>query len=99
MPILLAALIGGLAQAMASFVGRALIALSIGYVTFTGVQIGINAIITGIQSDMANLGTDAVNFLAFLWVDKAFSMIFSAWTAALGLKLAGAATIKKMVVK
>lgn len=98
-PLLVPALLGGLATVMGSLVGRVLIALSIGFVTFSGVSILIDNIKTGIIVNMQSMGADTVQLLGYLWVDKALTMIFSAWVAALALKMAGGTSIKKMMVK
>ena len=50
MPLFLAALLGGLVQAASSIVGRVLIALGIGYVSYTG----INALLTLIKSQVVS---------------------------------------------
>lgn len=42
---------------------------------------------------------DAVAFLAWLWVDKAIGMLFSAYTAAIGIKMAGGTSFTKMITK
>lgn len=100
MPLpLVPALLGGLAAAAGSLTGRVLLAAGIGYVTFSGTTIAINGVIDGIKTNMAGLGADAVQFLAFMWVDRAMAMVFSAWVAAMAIKTAGSDAIKKMVVK
>ena len=100
MPLpLIPALIGALGAAAVSLTGRVLIALGIGYVSYTGISVGIDTIINAIKSNMAGMGVETVRFLSYLWVDKAFSMYFAAWSIALTLKLAGATSIKKMIVK
>ena len=92
-------LIGGLATAAGSIVGRALLALGISYVTFKGMDISLTAIFDSLKSNMAGLPAETLNFLGFLWLDKAISMIFAAYTAALAIKMAGKTSITKMITK
>jgi hypothetical protein len=99
MEFLVAALVGALIQAAASLVGRVLLAMFIGYVTYTGLQTGIDALFNQIQQNFSLLPQQAVSLLGFLWVDKAISTLFSAYAAAAGIKMAGSTTLKKMVVK
>jgi len=96
--ILVPMIIGGLAQAMASLVGRALLAIGFAYVTYTGVEAGMNALYQQMQDALNGMPADFISFLAWLWVDKAIAMVFSAWTAALALRLAGG-SLTKMVLK
>ncbi|HJW54709.1 MAG TPA: DUF2523 domain-containing protein [Burkholderiaceae bacterium] len=97
--LLIGWLIGGLAQATASLVGRALLALGIGYVTYSGLNVGIDAIYSSVRSSFGGLPSDVASLMAYLWVDKAISTVFSAFAAALAVKMAGRASITKMVVK
>jgi len=99
MPLLVAALIGGLAQAMASLVGRVLLSLAISFVTFVGVKTLISSVESQVMSSMSGLSADIYNLACYLWIDKGITMVFSAWTAAVALKLAGSDSIKAMVRK
>lgn len=99
MPIWLFPFFGFLGQVMGSLVGRVLLALSISFVTFTGMAVGVDWMLEEVRSNYQNLPSDVLNFLSYMWVDKAITMVFSAFTAALALKTAGAGTIKKMVTK
>jgi hypothetical protein len=96
--LFLPALIGALASAMATFAGRALIALGIGFVTYKGIDVGIAALKQSVISGMQSQSADIVGLLAFLWVDKAMTVIFSAFTVALSMKAIGG-SIKRMVNK
>lgn len=99
MQFLVAALIGGLLTALASMVGRVLLALGIGYVTFTGVGTLGDWLMTQIQTAMGGLPADIASFLSWLWVDKAITMVFSAFVAALAFRLGGSDTITQMIVR
>ncbi|GGC57726.1 DUF2523 domain-containing protein [Undibacterium terreum] len=99
MQFLVAALIGGLVQIAASLVGRVLMALFVGYVTYTGFSATTNLIVDQMKSSLLGMPSDIASFLGWLWVDKALSMMVSAFTAALAVKLAGGDKLTKMVIK
>jgi len=96
---LLTALLGGLLTIAGSMVGRVLIALGMSYVTYSGFDLGINWLLEQIKGNMAALPADVVSFLAWCWVDKAIGVIFSAYSAALVVKLAGGTSLTKLVIK
>jgi hypothetical protein len=96
---LLTALLGGLLTIAGSMVGRVLIALGMSYVTYSGFDLGINWLLNQIKTDMSSLPSEVVSFLAWCWVDKAIGMIFSAYSAAMVVRLAGGTSITKLVTK
>lgn len=96
---LIAALLGGLATITGSLVGRVLLALGMSFVTYKGLDTGIGWILTEIKANVAAMPVQIVNFFAWLWVDKAISMVFSAHAAAMVIKLAGSADLTKLVTK
>lgn len=98
MPFLMP-LLGGLLSICSTMVGRVLLALGIGYVTFSGFDLTVAWLLTSIKNSFAGMPSEVVSFLAYLWVDKAIGMIFSAYSAAMLVKLAGNASITKMVTK
>lgn len=93
------ALGGLLLQLVGSFVGRVLLSLGIGYVTYAGFDLSITWLLNQIKSNMSSMGAETVSFLAWLWVDKAIGVVFSAYSAALLVKMAGSAKFTKMVTK
>ncbi|HEY8606097.1 MAG TPA: DUF2523 domain-containing protein [Noviherbaspirillum sp.] len=95
----IAALLGGLAAGAGSIVGRVLLALGIGYLTFSGVGNLGEWVLDQMKGALSGLPADALGFLAFLWVDKGITMIFSAWVAALTFKMGGSDTITSMIVR
>lgn len=98
MPLFLAALIGALGSAMGSLVGRAVIALGIGFTTYTGITVAVATIKSQAISSINTLPSDALGLIGFLWLDKGLTLIFSAVATALAMKgIAG--SIKKMVFK
>lgn len=99
MGFIVAAILGGFATVAASLVGRVLLALGIGYLSFSGISSLGDWIHGQIQTAFTGLPGDISAFLGFLWVDKAVTMVFSAWVAALAFKLGGSDTLTAMIVR
>jgi predicted naringenin-chalcone synthase len=99
MPILISSIIGALGYAMQSLIGRALIVLGLSFVSYTGFQTVGTYAFSQIQSSFSGLSPQAVGLLGYLWVDKGLSVIFSAYTAALALRMAGSNVLTKLVRK
>jgi len=99
MPLIIASILGGLIQIAGSLVGRVLLSLGMSFVVFSGINIGFDLLKNLITSNMSGMGAEVVNLLAFLWVDRAISLVLSVYTAALALKMAGSDTITKLVMK
>lgn len=91
-------LLGALAVGMGSLVGRAFIALGIGFVSYQGIDLGVQSLSQNIITSFQGLPAQLVRFLAFMWIDKAITVLISAVTVALSFKVMGG-TIKKMVFK
>jgi hypothetical protein len=96
---LLTALLGGLLTIAGSVVGRVLLALGMGFVTYSGFDVGVAWLLDQIKGNIGQMGADTVNFLAFMWVDKAIGLVFSAYSAALVVKMAGSTKLTKLVTK
>jgi hypothetical protein len=98
MPFLYA-LGGYLLELAASLAGRVLIALSIGFVTYSGFDLSIGWLLTQIQGYVGSMPAEVISFMGFLWVDKAIGFIISAYSAAMVVKLAGSTSFTKMITK
>lgn len=98
MPLLMS-LLGGLLTIAGSMVGRVLLALGMGFVTFKGFDLTVSWLLTQIKGYIGGMPADVVSFLAWCWVDKAIGMVFSAYSAAIAVKLAGGTGITKLVTK
>lgn len=96
--LFLPALIGALAGAMATFAGRALIALGVGFVTYKGIDTGIGALKTMAMNGVKGLPVEALQLVGFLWIDKALTVIFSAVVVAITMRTIGG-SLKKAVLK
>lgn len=95
---LIQSLAGVLALSMSALVGRALIALGIGFVTYKGIGAGIDALRAQVVTGLQGMPADMVGLLGYLWIDKALSVIMSATAVALSIKLIQG-SLKRMVVK
>jgi hypothetical protein len=99
MPIFLASLLGGLVSAAGSIGGRVLLAMGFGYVAFTGISTGLDALKASVQSYLSGAPADVVGIMSTLKVDVSVSIIFSAIAARLLLNGLVSGTIKRMVLK
>lgn len=98
MPLLMS-LLGGLLTIAGSMVGRVLLALGMSFVTFKGFDLTVSWLLNQIKAYMGGMPADVLSFLAWCWVDKAIGMVFSAYTAAIAVKVAGGTGITKLVTK
>lgn len=92
------ALMGALATAMASLIWRAILAIGIGFVTYTGITLGLNALKATVMAGISGAGSDVVGLLGFLWVDKGITIIFSAVAVSISMRALGG-SVKKMIFK
>jgi hypothetical protein len=92
-------LAGLLLSIVGSVVGRALFSMGMSYVTYQGFDMAFQWIFDNIKSNLNALDPKILQFLAYLWVDKALSLIFSAFTAALFIKTLGGDGFTKLVTK
>lgn len=99
MPVFIAALLGGLVSAAGSLVGRVLIALSIGYVSYTGLDLLLAGVRTFILENFATLPPEALSVLSALRVDVCISIALSACAARLVLSGITSGKLTKMVIK
>jgi hypothetical protein len=99
MPVIIAMLVGGLVQAAGSFVGRALIALGIGYVAYTGIDTALAAFKALAVSNAGGLPASIAGMLGVLKIGTGINIIFSALTARLVLNGLTSGTIKRLVFK
>jgi len=98
MQYLIYAFFGVLANALSSLIGRALLALGLSYTTYSGLNVGIDWIQQQMQSYLMGMPSEILSFLGFLAVDKALSMIFSAFAAALLIRGASS-SITRLEIK
>ncbi|MDF3831819.1 DUF2523 domain-containing protein [Cupriavidus basilensis] len=99
MPVFLLSLLGGLVSIAASMVGRVLIALSISYVTYSGLSVLIDSYKAQVLSNLGALPIEFVQVLALVKLDVCVSIFFSAVAARLVLSGLTSDKITKMVLK
>lgn len=99
MPIFIASLLGGLIQSLGSIVGRVLLALGIGYVTYSGISTALNWLWNLVQVNSSSGGQILVAALGLLQFDVCAGIIFGA--VAVKLTVAGLSSdvVKRMVLK
>lgn len=101
MPVIFAALIGGLVSAAATFAGRILIALGIGLVVFSGVS----ALVTEAKTrafgylDQASAVGQIGQFMGILQIGTCLNILFSAYMIRLVLQGLTGDSIKRWVTK
>lgn len=99
MPAIIPLLIGALLEVLASAAGRILLALGLSFITFKGVNVAINFLEDAIRNNMSAMPGQVVSFLAWCWVDKAISMMFSTYSVCMTFKMAGSTVLRKLVQK
>lgn len=95
----LPALLGGLLTIAASMVGRVLLALGLSFITYQGFDLAVDWLFNDIKTNIGAMPVEVASFLGYLWIDRALSMIFAAYTVALGIKMLGGSSITKLVTK
>lgn len=65
---------------------KALLALGVGYVTYTGFGIVIDQIYTQMQSAFSSLPDTALNIMGLLGVDLYLGYVFSGWSTVFVVK-------------
>lgn len=99
MPLWVAALVGGLVQVAGTLVGRVLVSLGIGYVTFTGVDASLTWASGQFVSAMGGLPAASVQIAGLLKVGTCVSMLLSAVAARLLLAGLTSGAITKFALK
>lgn len=98
MAFFIPALVGALTVATGSIVGRTMLAIGLGAVTYTGITASIGVIKDQAISNLSGLPADVANLLGFFWIDKGLTVIFSATAVALTMKTING-SLKKIVMK
>lgn len=99
MPLFVAALWGALLSMVGTLVGRVLVSLGIGYVTYTGIDSAITWSKSVFLSGMSGLPAAAVGIAGTMKIGVCVSMLLSALTARLVLAGLTSGSIKRMVQK
>lgn len=99
MPVFIAALLGGLIQAAGTLVGRVLISLGFGYVTFTGLDTSLAWVRSMIAANFGGIPAQGMAVLSGAGVGSAVSIVLSAIAARMLLDGLTGGTLKKMVIR
>jgi len=99
MPVFIAALLGGLVMATGSIVGRVLIALGVGFVVYTGVDVAVEQFRTQALSNIGALPAGMVGLAGTMKIGTGLNIIFSAIVARLALNGLTSGALKRMVWK
>lgn len=99
MPVFVAAIGGMLINLVATLAGRALIALGIGVVTYTGMSISLDWMKGQALSALSGLPSDVIGLIAYMKVGVCISIITSAIAARVLIDGLGGDSFKKWVLK
>lgn len=99
MPLFLAALLGGLISAAGSMLGRALIALGVGFITYQGFDVALDTMKAMVIGYFHGLPAFVLQGAGMLKLDAAVSVIFSALSARLVLNGIQSGVAKKFAIK
>ncbi len=94
-----AALIGGLVAAAATFAGRALIGIGVGIVTYTGFKVLLDKVQSDVVSNLKGVPVEIIQIMGLLEVDTCVSIIFSAYLGKLIVSGLSSGSVKKWVTK
>ena len=83
MPVLIAMLIGGLVSALGSVIGRIIISLGIGFVTYQGFNVLLGFIKSRINTEISSLDPLIVQIFSTFQIDTAINILFSAYAVRL----------------
>ncbi|MDR2838399.1 MAG: DUF2523 domain-containing protein [Azonexus sp.] len=96
--LIASALVGALASAMVSLVGRVLLALGISFVAFSGMDTLLNSLLLMVKGNMSGVPSDLAAWFAVLKIQTSISILFSAITTRFALQAVGG-VIKRVVFK
>lgn len=99
MPLILAALWGAFLGMLGTIVGRVLVSLAIGYVTYTGVQLTLDWAKAQFLTGMSALPTAAAQLAGTMKIGVCVSMLLSAVVARMVLQGLTGGSITRMVQK
>lgn len=99
MPLWVAALLGGLIQVAGTLVGKVLLSLGFGYVSYTGLDASLGWIKAQIAASMGGLPSQAVSVLGAAGVGSAVAIVMSAIAARMLLDGLTGGAFKRLVMK
>lgn len=99
MPLWVASLVGGFLEVMASMVGRVLIALGLGVVTYNGLDAGLSFFRQKMIDSLGSAGANVAGMAGVLQLDVVLSILIAAATMKLLINGASGGAIKRWVGK
>jgi len=99
MNIVISAIAGALVSIAGSLVGRALVALGMGYATYTGISTALAWYQTQFNTAMSSTGATVLGLAGVLKLDVGFSILIASVTARFLLDGISSGTLKKLVIK
>ena len=99
MPFLASIICGALLQVAASLVGRVLLALGMGAVTYTGLNIGLSYFGTTFTNAMGSAGPTLAGMMGVLQLDTCLAIFTAAALAKLAIAGASSGTVKRIAMK
>lgn len=99
MPIWVASLIGGVLEVASSMVGRVLLAMGLGVVTYNGLDLGLAFFKQKMIDSLGSAGSIAVGMAGVLQLDVVMSIMIAAVTLKLLINGAQGGALKRWVVK
>jgi hypothetical protein len=99
MPFWIATILGGLVQIAGHLVGRILISLGVGYVTFTGIDSSLTWAKDFAMSHLMGAPAVALSLMGLMKVGSIISMLVSAYGVRLLLNGLTGGTLSRMVTK
>lgn len=99
MPTLIALLLGGLVSSAGTIVGKVLVSLGFGYVTYSGLSVGLGWLRDQVVSGFVGMPPEPLQVLSALKVGSGLNVLLSALSVRLLLNGLTSDTVKKMVLK
>ena len=86
MPAIIATFLAALSRLFASRIGAWVVALLLYFgISIGGYKMAVEPLLSSIKSTLSGLSADAVNWIAFLGLDKAITIVFSAYVIRWGI--------------
>lgn len=97
LPLIIGSVVGGLAHAVGSLVGRVLVSLGVGFVVYNGADTMLDFVRTNVLNQLQMLPPELFTVLSLLQVPAVINVYFSAWTASLAITGLQSGSFVKMV--